>query len=621
MKAVSNTKTESTVIKVKHTSLVLKNKHQLSTIIVDSRGRPDTLASNLYWDEFRSWHNHKKIYNKGNVVYSSRLKKKGISTSYKKLATKYNVSENTIRRKIVLLEGLGLISRDFETETKFKKVFHNQLIIHVWQQTPHFYNPMGVDREQIKELRLSTNHEYIESKYNKSSVLSNNDNKTPCNSSDSLACNGGEGIILREDTTYPHEVEIQSTSQVQLDKAVEVDSGILKNENSNIKAQNSSQSQLDKGVQDKGGIIIRDDRGIIVDEDTYILREELESLTESSLRSSFKNTPVIEVSNTEPHETKKTTEPNHTTCSNAILAEHSQVVTTKTSQPVTDCDNPDKPKLLTASEEKAIHQERMERTSENTGTSSFAQLMSKVLNEPEPPIAQEEMPAIKQEEHNLIPDKDTRRMLLSKAIFDAFGATANEIQDNCKFEETAIGKVTIKPAIGVSFNDIEKAKIRKCIKLVYGEDVLLALVNTTPYVSKEPVTSESWLARSEVLGTPSQNNSQWLNFKGNVRDRKVREILNNPTLKVIEIQGKVIIEGHAFLLEELFSSGYVEELEDAVVETGLTLEFHEKIVSRGYVTPDAKPTILCKEKIMKDREWRKNATDDLDNFINELKAK
>ena len=59
---------------------------------------------------------------------------------------------------------------------------------------------------------------------------------------------------------------------------------------------------------------------------------------------------------------------------------------------------------------------------------------------------------------------------------------------------------------------MEKAKIRKCIKSVYGEDVLLALVNTTPYVSKEPVASESGLARSEVLGTPSQNNSQWKGY-------------------------------------------------------------------------------------------------------------
>jgi hypothetical protein len=30
---------------------------------------------------------------------------------------------------------------------------------------------------------------------------------------------------------------------------------------------------------------------------------------------------------------------------------------------------------------------------------------------------------------------------------------------------------------------------------------------------------------------------------------------------------------------------------------------------------------LTKEKIMKDREWRKNATEEFGNFINELKAK
>ena len=234
---------------------------------------------------------------------------------------------------------------------------------------------------------------------------------------------------------------------------------------------------------------------------------------------------------------------------------------------------------------------------------------------------QNEEVVVKQK-YSMVDDKQAKQMLLSKALCGAFGEhSANDIQDHCEFEETEVGKVIIKPAIGVSFNDIEKAKIRKCIKSVYGEDVVLALVNTTPYVSKEPVASESGLARSEVLGTPSQNNSQWLNFKGNVRDRKVREILNNPTMKIIEIQGKVIIEGHAFLLEELFSSGYVEELEDTIVETGLTLEFHEKIVSRSYVTPDAKPTILTKEKIMKDREWRKNATEEFGNFINELKAK
>jgi hypothetical protein len=253
--------------------------------------------------------------------------------------------------------------------------------------------------------------------------------------------------------------------------------------------------------------------------------------------------------------------------------------------------------------------------------SNFADLMSKVLNEPEKSNIQEEMPAMKQEKPNIIPDKETRKMLLSKAIFDAFGATANEIQDNCKFEELEPDKVGIKLGLGVSFNDIEKAKIRKCIKSVYGEDVKILAAQDSPYVSNEPVSSERGLARNEIVETHSQNNSQWLSFKANVGDLKVRQILNNPTLKVIEIPGKVIIEGHSFLLDEMFSSGYLQELEDAVVETGLMLEFHEKITASGYIAENKKPTVLTKEKILKDRQWKENATNGFDDFINEVKKK
>jgi len=339
---------------------------------------------------------------------------------------------------------------------------------------------------------------------------------------------------------------------------------------------------------------------------------------------------------------EKATKPNHTTCSNAILTEHSQVVTTKTSQPVTACDDTNKPKLLTAAEEKAIHLQRMQRDPTEQSEGGLSELMKKIISKQEnievlqsevetmpsnntaeqgiePPKITQNEEVMKQEETSLIPDKETRKMLLSKAIFDAFGAAANEIQDNCSFEEISPLKVCIKPAIGVSFNDIEKAKIRKCIKSVYGEDVVLALVNTNLYVSKEPVASESGLARNEIVETTLCHNPQWLNFKANVRDRKVREMLANPTMKIIEVQDKVIIEGHAFLLEELLSSGYLQELEDAVVETGLTLEFHEKTVASQYVAKDSKPTILTREKIMKDREWKKTATDDFDDFINELK--
>ena len=40
---------------VETTLPTLTNKQQLYKIVVDSRGNPDALAINLYWDEFRSW--------------------------------------------------------------------------------------------------------------------------------------------------------------------------------------------------------------------------------------------------------------------------------------------------------------------------------------------------------------------------------------------------------------------------------------------------------------------------------------------------------------------------------------------------------------------------------------
>lgn len=45
------------------------------------------------------------------------------------------------------------------------KKSYNGLIIYVWKDTPYFYNPMGVDREQLSVLTVQTNHKYIERKH------------------------------------------------------------------------------------------------------------------------------------------------------------------------------------------------------------------------------------------------------------------------------------------------------------------------------------------------------------------------------------------------------------------------------------------------------------------------
>ena len=150
---------------VETTLPTLTNKQQLYKIVVDSRGNPDALAINLYWDEFRSWYNHKKIHTSSKIVKIPKLYKYGVYASYKELAEKYGVTTDTIRRKIVKLEELELLSRDFYTNKESHKVLYNQLIIYIWQQTPCFFNPIGIDRMLIEELTPSTNHEYISSKY------------------------------------------------------------------------------------------------------------------------------------------------------------------------------------------------------------------------------------------------------------------------------------------------------------------------------------------------------------------------------------------------------------------------------------------------------------------------
>lgn len=190
-KLIKATQHTLSVVNAQNTVTILKNKHQLNNLILDSRGRPDTLAINLYWDEFRSWHNPKKEYKKGNVVYLQKLHKRGIQVCYKALSEKHNFSQETIRKKIVKLEKLGLLSRDFEISKNYSKVLYNQLVIYIWQQTPHFYNPLGVDRSEIQQLKPSTNHKYISSKYGTSSTPNNEDTYTT---------NKWIGIHAHEDT-------------------------------------------------------------------------------------------------------------------------------------------------------------------------------------------------------------------------------------------------------------------------------------------------------------------------------------------------------------------------------------------------------------------------------------
>ena len=456
----------------------------LYKIITKKDGKPDHIAIAIYV-EVRSWFKLKKTKVDGNVIYSSKLKGHGFQTGYEHFITKYQCTSETIRTKFVLLEELGLITRDFRTEYFYGKRFNNLMYILLWKDTPHFYSEIGLEKPK------------------------------------------------KVSTTYP--------------------------ENQGDLSQNSL-TPIQKNLDN-----------IYVIPNNHL--EEQESL-KSSLSSSFKEVPILIKSTACAQETE------NTTCSNAVLTEHSQVGIPEPKEDVTVCDDTNKPKFLTASEEKIIHLERVQRTPEDTGMSNFIQLMNKVLNQPEP-IAQEEIPAMKQKEQNPIPDKETRKMLLSKAIFDAFGAASNEIQDNCSFEELEHDKVNIKPGLGVSFNDIEKAKIRRCIQSVYGEDVKLVLAKTQAVVTTGHLGSQS------VLVSNSCNNPQWLRFKAELtkvllkkHEEKIAiHIFKNwfDKLRVSDdsTSQKLILVGSVCVIQWI-DDKFGMELENTVLASDLTIELRDE---------------------------------------------
>lgn len=239
---------------------------------------------------------------------------------------------------------------------------------------------------------------------------------------------------------------------------------------------------------------------------------------------------------------------------------------------------------LTSQEEKVIESERKARSNEHTGLFAMSDLMAKVLKEPQ---ESEEIPEMKHEEIAELTEEKTRKMLLSKALYGAFGEQrSNEIQDDYKFVEITPQKVCIQTK-EMRLNDIEKAKIRKCIHSVYGEDVTIAMQVLTP----EP---------KEVMQTP-YHKSNLLVFKNAIPDRITLNILNNRLVNMIETPKRIILEAAPFFVDQLTEAGNLAILEDAVVKTGITLELHY-----NNQTQSKKTIALTPEKILKDREWLEN---------------
>jgi len=370
----------------------------------------------------------------------------------------------------------------------------------------------------------------------------------------------------------------------------------------------------------------------------YKLEEEKRELFELSLFSSSKNISSIEVSEIRAREelekspcaTGSFDEPaqgegflSETKAEVEAGLEPREAQKPETPQSVTVCNQLNKqqyPRLLTAKEEKERHWQRMQRNPENEEESSFAELMSrvldyappekqtineaaqevaKVLRDLEPPLTIQQTQDMKQEQNNEYDEKESRKMLLSKAILNAFGEhSANEMQDNCEFKEITPDKVCIKLAIGVSLNDIEKAKIRKCIQSIYGKNVELVAVKKQRAEIAQRVLNQNEVSVSEVIETLA--------------------FLKTFKLENCQEKNKLVVCGSSAFFDILKGFASTEALENAVLNTGISIELKSGEALGQSMTEDA--INLTPEKIIEQREWLKNPkTSNLEESIKEFK--
>jgi hypothetical protein len=216
-----------------------------------------------------------------------------------------------------------------------------------------------------------------------------------------------------------------------------------------------------------------------------------------------------------------------------------------------------------------------------------------------------EIPKMKQDDIALLADEQTRKMLLSQALWKALGEErAGQIHDGCIFRELEPDKIGIYTG-DMLLSDIDKDKIPKAIKSVYGENVKITGLRLASKTKEEEQPSND-NAQVEITPKLRPEKQNWLKFKSLIITSNLTGMLNNPMLKVIETPGKVIIETVPFLIERITAPGHLDELERVILETGLTLELHGTNPHSEYKNFYKDPIVLTPEKVLKDQEFKEN---------------
>ena len=420
----------------------------LSDIILNNRGKPDRLAIAIY-SHLKSWFQP----NKNNSFKKSGkfdVRKHGFRTSYEELAKKHRCSKEAVRQKIVLLEELRLLARNFRIEYEGGVRKNNVLYFLLWKDTPHFYFEHGLEKRQL-----------FKSSINKEKWREIAKNET-----------GGSPKILGE--------------------------GVQEN--------------LDRSPTNKGG-------GLQADLDIII-----------------SNTTPLLHSNTTPEELKLSTR---------VLCSSNKDSTINTSSK-THARDPIQQKPAT-----------------------FAPCS---LTEPE----QVASLGTKESVTATIANQRNKLREVQQALRSILGERkAEEIRVYCEIIELEPDKVGIYTG-ALPINDIDKVKIRKAIASVYGNNVQITKVNTRLSEQQEQEEIGKDIPPSILPRYDWSKKATWQDFRISIKNNAkwafaLTNMLN--TQKVIEESGKIIIENEPSFIEKLTSPlWYLEDIERAVIETGLTLE-------------------------------------------------
>lgn len=201
-----------------------------------------------------------------------------------------------------------------------------------------------------------------------------------------------------------------------------------------------------------------------------------------------------------------------------------------------------------------------------------------------------------------------RKMLLSKALLGVFGQEeADLLQDDCEFIELEADKVKITIGNKKSLSDLEKEKIRKSLKSVYGEEVRIVTGKRETQV--ESVTDCDKLSRlptPELLTNVRANNSEWFAFRQNLirvltkrhEEKIAQHIVKNwfDRLGISELSNsqKLVMIADSFYIHWI-ENNYDHVVEEAVCLSNFTVELH-------YKGNNERPRVYCKELIKKGKK-------------------